>query len=226
MKFSLILLSFLALSCGKIGTTSSGSNTVGESRSINAFSVVSDTDRNNLNVVCNSAAAKSAILPSVVGATYNWSSSTSDCAKKVTNEFNVETIIQNTGTNFVFKRKDNNQDFIFADVETNTSGILADACSLLNGGQQNPVVSGSNASYISTSAISSSDCQPTSGEICVSIERASQQGDQFVVHTKDWLRVRVSSPTNERIGFVTQRKKVTRGSCGTDQVLQFEASLK
>lgn len=225
MKFSLILLSFLALSCGKIDVTTSGSGSVGESRGINAFSALSDTDRNNILAVCNALTAKAAVLSTSVGATFNWSTNSSDCAEKKTTELNVETILQSNGSNFVFKRKDNNQDFIFAEAETNVSGVMAEACNLFNG-LQNPLVSGTSASYFTTSGISSGDCAQASGEICVQVEKASQQGDQFVIHTKEWLRVRVSSPTNTRIGFVTQRKKVTRGPCGIGEVLEFSATLK
>lgn len=225
MKFGFLSLAFLAISCGKIDVTTSGSTTVGESRSVNALSVLSDTDRNNLTSVCNALGTKNSALPTFVGATYSWASATADCDKKVTPELNVETVIQSNGQNYVFKRKDNNQDFIFPNVETNTSGILADACNFLNG-LQNPLVSGSTATYYTTTGISSEDCVPTSGEVCVSVETAGRSGDFYIVHTKEWLRVRVSSPTNARIGFVTQRKKVTQGSCGIGEVLEFRASLK
>lgn len=225
MKFVLITLSFLALSCGKIEVTSSAGSTVGESRSINAFSVLSTTDRNNISSVCNALTTQASLVPNFVGATYTFSSDTADCEGKITSELNVETVIQSNGQNFVYKRKDNNQDFIFPQVETNTNGVLADACNLLSG-LQNPLVSGATATYVTTSGISSVDCTPASGEVCVEIEKASQQGNFFVVHTKEWLRVRVSNPTNARIGFVTQRKKVTRGSCGIGEVLEFKATLK
>lgn len=225
MKFSLILLSFLALACGKIEVTTKGSSTVGESRSVNAFSVLSSTDRNNLTAVCNALATKAAVVPSLVSSSYNFTANTTDCDDKLTAELNVETIIQNNGLNFVFKRKINNQDFIFPDVETNTSGLLADTCNLLTG-LQNPLVSGSSATYVTTSGIDPNDCTPLDGEICVSVEKAAQQGNFFIVHTKEWMRVRVSSPTGARIGFWTQRKKVTRGSCGFDDVLQFQSNLK
>lgn len=225
MKFGILFLSFLALSCGKIDVTTSSSSSVGESRGINAFSALSTTDRNNILSVCNALTSKASVLPSFVGATYSFSSDTSDCERKKTSELNVETIIQSNGQNFVFKRKDNNQDFIFPEVETNTSGVLVEACNLLTG-LQNPLVSGTSATYVTTSGISSGDCTPASGEVCLSIEKAAQQGNFFIVHTKEWLRVRVSNPTNARIGFVTQRKKVTRGSCGIGEVLEFQATLK
>lgn len=225
MKYGFILLSLLSISCGKIDVTTNGSSTVGESRAINAFSVLSDTDRSNISSVCNALGTNASLLPNFVGASYSFSSSISDCERKITSELNVETVVQSNGQNFVYKRKDNNQDFIFPIVETNTSGVLADACNLLSG-LQNPLISGTSASYITTSGISSVDCSPASGEVCVAIEKASQQGDFFVVHTKEWLRVRVSNQTNSRIGFVTQRKKVTRGSCGIGEVLEFNAALK
>lgn len=225
MKFSLILLSFLIISCGKIDVITTGNSTVGESRGINVFSVLSGTDRNNISSVCNALSTKASLLLGTVGATYNFSSSTFDCDRKNTAEMNVETFIQSIDQNFVFKRKDSNQDFIFPEVETNTSGAMADVCNLLTS-LQNPLVSGTGATYVTTSGISSGDCVPVSGEVCVAIEKAGQQGNFFVVHTKEWLRVRVSNPTNARIGFVTQRKKVTRGSCGTGEVLEFNAALK
>jgi hypothetical protein len=225
MKISLILLSLLALSCGKIDIPGGSSSLVGESRSINAFSVLSDSDRNNLQSVCNAFSSKGVVLSNSVGASFNFSTTMSDCSQKKTSELNVETILASNGSSFVFKRKDNNQDFIFADAETNVSGVLADFCSQFNS-IQNPVVSGLNASYVTTSGISGTDCTQQFGEICVSVEKASQQGDQYVVHTKEWLRVRISSTAGDRIGFVTQRKKVTRGPCGSNEVLEFQALLK
>ncbi len=225
MKISLLFLSLFALSCGKIDVTGTGSSIVGETRSISAFSALSDTDRNNLQTVCSALASKISILSNSVGANFNFSTTTSDCSQKKTSELNVETVLQGSNSNFIFKRKDNNQDFIFPEAETNTSGVFADVCTQFNT-IQNPIVSGSGAIYVTTSGISPSDCTQQTGEICVSVEKASQQGDQYVIHTKEWLRVRISSLMGDKLGFVTQRKKVTRGPCGVGEVLEFQALLK
>jgi hypothetical protein len=150
--------------------------------------------------------------------------SQTDCSGNTVNSGNVEVVIQNNAGNYVFKKQSDNQDFIFPNVETNTSGVLADVCGSLSN-LQNPLTNAQGATYFTTLNISSSDCPPVPGEICVQVESASQQGESFVVHTKEWLRIRTNS-TSGKIGFFTQRKKITRGFCGVNQYLSFQASLK
>lgn len=225
MKFALIILSFLVISCGSDKMNGSLRNGVGEQRAVNAFTAIPNNDRNGISQVCNALAQKASVLPNVVGTTLLFSASQTDCTGNVNPEASVETVIQSNGLNFVLRRKSNNQEFIFPDLETNTQGLLADYCGQINI-LQNPLVSGTSASYITTSGIDPNNCTPASGEVCVQIERASLQGDFYVVHTKDWLRVRISSPTNDRIGFYTQRKKTTRGICGDNEVMEMQATLR
>lgn len=224
MKFLMILFAFFTLACGKMVVDKSG-NSLGTSRALSMKSPLTSFDQNNLTSVCNALTQKVAILPSVVNSVLEFSTNQKDCLGNATPEASVQVGIHSNGSGYIFKRKSNNQDFIFPDVETPSSGALADVCSSLNS-FQNPLISGSHASYFTTSGILASNCRPVEGEICVQIERASQEGNSFVVHTQEWLRIRVSSTRNEKIGFFTERRKITRGFCGLDQKLEFQATLK
>ncbi len=226
MKYSILLLSILAVSCGEYKTMGGASDRVGDIRQVTGQdAAASRLDRDNMVKVCNALARKESILMTALNSIHTFSTSQSDCDGNSIGSGNVNVVLQSGLSGFVFKRQSDGLDFIFPNVETADSGVLADICADISD-LSNPVKGETEVTYFTTSAISSSDCAPSSGEICVKVEKAFFQGSTATIHTKEWLRVRVSSPDNKYIGFVTERKKVTQSFCGRNEALKFQASLQ
>lgn len=223
MRSTWLLVCFALLACGKYEVDSNGG--IGEIRTLNDPShLITGLDRLNLNSICNAMAQKASILPLSVNLELTFLTKQKNCTGNPV-EQTVETLIQSRGESFVLKKKSDNLDFIFPEIETNTSGVLADICGSIPT-LENPVVSGQSATYVRTTGIDRADCAPTSSrELCVQVEKALQQGNTFVVHTREWLKVRVSSQTNEKVGFYTYRKKLSRGYCADRELLDFQATL-
>lgn len=228
MKFAILLLTILAVSCGEYKTLDGASERVGDLRQVTGENAAaSRLDRENMVQVCNALAIKKSVLGTALNSVHTFSTSQSDCEGNNIGSGNVNVVLQSGLSGFVFKRQTDGLDFIFPNVETHDSGVFADICNDISD-LSNPVrkEGSSDITYFNTTSISSSDCSPASGEICVKVEKAFLQGTTAQVHTKEWLRVRVSSPDNKYLGFVTQRKKVTQSFCGRNEVLTFQASLQ
>lgn len=223
MKLSLLLLSFALVSCGEYKNQGLAQNKVGDILPVIANSPANGSDRANVSAICNALAQKSNILGTALNSTHTFFASQQDCSGNQMGAGDVETVIQSNGSNFVFKRKSDGLDFIFPNVETPDSGVMAEICNNLSN-LTNPVV-GNEITYFTTTGISSNDCPTASGEICIAIRKAFAQGNTAQVHTKEWMRVRVAG-TQGRVGFFTHRKKVTQSFCAQNEALIFQATLK
>lgn len=223
MKLAVLSLAVLAFACGKYEGGVPGSS-LGQSRAFQPL-VADTTLQSNVTSICNALAQKSSILNSAVNSVHNFEASQTNCDGTLLFTGAVRTTIQNLGSEYQF-RKDDGTSFIFPNVETNSSGIMAQFCSNLSNLQTQTVNSDNTVTSITTSGISSADCSPISGEICVLIENGPLSGSTFTVATQEWVRFRVSNSTNQKIGFFTQRKKVSRSFCGTNQSIEYRALLK
>jgi hypothetical protein len=222
MKSSALFFLLLSVSCGKYDMPSGSSNIIGEARALS--STKSSSDISNLSVICAALSSKSFTLPQSLNSSLSFNTSQKDCSGNDIENGNVDVVIQGNGSNYTFKRKADSLDFIFPNVETNTSGVLQDVCPNISS-FSSPLIQGSQATFFTTTGISSSDCAPTSGEICLQVSTGRVEGSQAIIHTKEWIRFRVSS-TQGKIGFFTQRKKVARSYCGENESLVFSATLK
>lgn len=224
MKYSFLFLTCLIVSCGKYESEVSR-NLIGETRSATALSV-SSSDRNNLASICGALAQKSTILPSIVGTTnFLFTTIQTDCEGETVVNADINVVVQNSGAGLVFKKSIDGLDYIFPEVETQSSGLLAGVCADLST-FSNPRLEGTSATWITTSGISSNDCTPLSGEICVMVEKGNLNNDQtYTVHTKEWMRVRVSS-IEGKLGFFTERKRLTQSICEANKSQISRAILK
>jgi hypothetical protein len=225
MKFLILTLGLTLVSCGQYEGTGSKGSALGELRAISSPLKVGSSDKSNIASICDALGRNEAVLPDAVNSILSYSFSQNDCSGNFIDGGNVDVVVQSSGTNFVLKRKTDNQNFIFPDVETRSFGILKDICEAQSN-LTNPIVKDGNISYFTTNGITSSDCKPVAGEIGILIEKAKPEGSFYSIHTKEWLRIRTNSTNNEKIGFVTQRKKLTQGFCGKDEALSFQASLR
>jgi hypothetical protein len=218
MKLLLLSSLILASACGKYEITSSGS-TIGERLSVTSLTSL---DRSNLASICNALSSKNV----AVNTTLNFESSESDCTGVSITKGLVPTTVQQSGSNFVLKRKTTGQDFIFPDLESASSGLLGDICQNL-GSLENPVQTSTEQIIYSTTSSDISDCAPKAEELCVSVKRANLQNGEYIVHTKDLMRVKVADAGRTgKLGYFTFRKKITRSFCGLNEQLTFSAELK
>jgi hypothetical protein len=229
MKLSLILMSILLASCGEYGPISTLNTTkVGETLPLSG-SPLSDTDRANLTTICNSLANKSSSLQSTVNSTLSFVTSQTDCSGNSMGSGTTDVTIQNSGSDFVFKQKVNGLDFIFPNVETNTSGVMSPACqnvaslSVTSNAFSTP--NGATTVYYTTTGISPTDCPIITGEQCVLVQSGQTDAAGVRINTKEWIRFRISS-TQGKLGFFTYRKKVAQSFCGVNETLTSQATLK
>lgn len=219
MKFLLPLL-VLAAACGKYDLKPSGSK-VGEALTI---SPLSSTDRSNLNSICTALAAKSS--SAVNGATLTFQSFEGDCTGHTISNAFVQTAIQKIGSeNYLVKKLDGGP-YIFSDLESPTKGILENICPNL-ANLDNPVQVGNEQISYNTIGINPEDCTVANEEVCVEVKRASLVDGTYTIHTKEYMRVKVSdSARTGKVGYFTLRKRVTKSYCGLNEQLTFRADLK
>ncbi len=226
MKYSLLAFMFFgSLACGKYDSNVK-SNSIGESRSSNALTVTS-SDRNNLSTVCSALATKAQTLGSATNYSFLFATKQSDCDGKTVIDADITVKLQTGGNGFVFKNTHDGMDYIFPEVETSTTGLLSSVCGNLSS-FNNPIIDipGQSALWVTTSGIPSKDCVPAGGEVCVQVEKGILTGDQdYTIHTKEWMRVRVIS-SQEKYGFFSHRKKVTNAICSPFKAQISEAFLK
>lgn len=225
MKFSLLIMTVLLASCGKYESDVTR-NLIGESRSGDTLAVTT-TDRNNISSICTALAQKASTLASAVGSTHLFATQQSDCDGVTLIDADLNVVVQTSGAGYIFKKSSDGLDYIFPEVETNTTGLLANVCADTNSFVNPRIDPGTNsATWITTVGISSNDCTPTSEELCVQVETGSLNNDQtYTIHTKDWMRVRLTS-TNGKLGFFTQRKKLTQATCATYKSQISQALMK
>jgi hypothetical protein len=227
-QLAVLALIGIVASCGKYDVQGVSGSTVGEVKSLQTAAALSDADRTNLSDICSALSAKSATLSTVGSSVFTFSTSQMDCAKNETADSNVQTVIQGAGGIYSFKLKSSGLDFVFPNVETNTSGILSSICSGVSTSLStltSPLISGGEAIFFTTSGISSDNCQPGSGEKCVQIEKAIINGSSATVYSKDWLRIRTST-TLGKTGFFTYRKNVAQSYCAQGEAIITKATLK
>ncbi|MGE3608200.1 MAG: hypothetical protein AB7I27_01335 [Bacteriovoracaceae bacterium] len=225
MKWGPLLL-FLLMGCGKISSTNS-SFTLREQRSYSPLIASADV-KAELAVICNALAAKVNVLPQVLGSSFVFSLSTKSCEQsQLQAPQDVEVVIQRPVSNYVFKVKSSGLDFIYADVETPTSGQLGELCQRYANTLSpitNPfMLSNGNAVWFSIGNFS--ECSPTTAERCVQLETGAADGAQFKIHTKEWIKVRTDA-NYSRVGFFSQRTTISSSICGINGYTENKAVLK
>lgn len=225
MKYSKFLFFLVLFGCGRVQMGGIASNSVGETISLTA-PLVSNDDRNRLTQICQALQQKEVALATSLGAQLTFAHSQTDCNGNVVSSGDLNVTIQQASGAYVFRRTDG-QDFIFSSVETTSAGILAEACGNI-AGFANPILSpaGTEATFITTEGILASDCPATYGESCVYVQKGIVSNGGVTITSKDWMKVRILSSNNSKIGFFTYRKKVAKSFCGNNQSVTFTASMK
>lgn len=217
MKFLLPLVVLVA-ACGRYEVTPQGSK-VGEALPVSALS---NLDRSNLSSICNALAAKQ-VVP---GSNLTFQAFEGDCTGNTVSNGLVQTTIQSISGEFFLTRKVGGDAFIFPDLESPTKGMMESICGNLSG-FENPLQTATERITYNTTGISSDDCELTNENLCVEMRRASLVDGAYIVHTKEFMRVKVTDTARTgKLGYFTQRKKVTKSYCGLNEQLTFKADLK
>lgn len=223
----IFILLFL-LSCGKSSTTGMR---VGEERAFSPLTV-SASEKTRLTAICQALASKSQILDQSANTVYRFEVIRKDCKQSSFGALeNVDVVIQKPVDRYVFKRKSDNFDFVFPDVETADSGVMGQLCSQLSTLTNPMKLTDGSAIWFSTQAASSGDCAPSGNESCVSLEKGSVIGDaeaaqpSYKIHTREWLKFQMQ-PTLARYGFYVQRKTISTAFCAINEELATQADLK
>lgn len=222
MKFTVILVALLMAACGRMETISNASK-VGELKSYSTTTPLT-VDVNNVRSICTAFNTKSSTI--TTGVTLNFGVVDKGCAETPVNTSSANVEIQSTGSGFRFVNTATSSAFIFPEVETSTSGLLAEFCQSLNSTStfKNPIINGANSTYISTSGVNPADCPTVSGEVCVLVEKGVLEGTMYRIHTKEVMRVRTATNAG-RIGYFTYRKKVAQAQCSVNESIRLEATL-
>ena len=203
MKYLYLPLIMLVASCGRIDVTGVGGSRVGEA--VTSSSKLTPLDRTNLSLVCNAFRSRGV----AVGSNLAFKVLETDCTGNTISNNDVLTVVAQSGSVYSLKRKTDGMDFIFPNLESFDSGLLADFCQ--NSSFDNPDLVGNEVTQITTIGISGDDCQNQAEEICVQVSRASLQNGSYLVHTKEFMRVKVSEFQRPGyVGYFTSRKRVTK----------------
>ena len=224
MKKLLLASLYFMVSCGSSTNGTGTYNSLGEIRSFPTVpGPATSVDNQNVVAICNALKQKESILDSSLNTNHTFVTSQTDCEGKVISSGTATTSLLKEGMSYVFKRSDG-VNFTFPEVETSTHGIFTELCSSVSN-LVNPIIGESEVTYFKTVGISPEHCSPIYGEVCIEIEKAVRQEISAVVRSKEWIRIRTNS-SEGRIGFFTQRKKVTKSFCGNNQFLTFSATVK
>lgn len=222
MKSILLLsLAFLVASCGD--QIQQSENSLGQTRSLAPLQVSAQM-RVDLQKICQALSNKNAMLHQYINAPFRFSVRKKDCdGKDVGVMSEVPVTIQRPLTNYIFKRTEDNVDFLFPDVETNEFGVVSPICSRLSN-LQNPIITGSGAIWISTNP-AGSDCTPLGTEKCLMIETGVPQNNTHRIVSREWLKFNVDYNL-PNIGFYTYRKRLSATFCEVGKFIQEEVTLK
>lgn len=219
MRFLSIVTLLALVSCGG---SEAPSNNIGTTRRYEPIAV-SIGDAQRIQMVCNALSAKQDQINVLANSSYTFSYSEKNCGEEtMTESKDVVTRIHRSGSDYFFKKADGNN-FAFADIETSSSGALAEVCGNLNS-LMSPVQTSSTGAIWYTANANSGECQTDASHVCVLIEKGTvADGMDYTIHTTEWIRFSVGAL---RRGFFTEREMISSASCKNGKTLTRKASLK
>lgn len=218
----LLILLVLIAACGKYKT--SGSR-LGEIRSLTP-AALSAGDLSSIRTICAALVSKAASIAQAPNLTYTFSYATKSCEEpRLSVNRLVPVTIENQNSSYKFK--DGSSYFVFPEVETNVSGIMKEVCSNANSATPTDsfTSSGGNATWVTTSAVSSSDCNPGNGQMCILIDTGIPSGSGYKIVSKDWMKFQVD-PSLANYGFYVERKAESEALCGLNKYTINIATLR
>lgn len=210
---------------GSCGVKENNGYRLGENRIFNPL-VVDGAERRNLTQLCQALASKNARLPQMVGIELAFDVSNKRCEENnVSDPREVGVIIQRSGANFMF-RQSNGLDFVYGDLETDTSGVMGIICQNMDELTSPMKTPNGSALWINTVGINESDCRATGQERCLQLVLGVPQGpDNFTVSSQEWIKFQID-PNRSHYGFFTERKTIAGSICGASKNTETRARLK
>lgn len=222
MKYSLLGLSLLALSCGKIdlSTSSSGIGTVKQLQTAS----ISTGDHLVFDSICQALVQKGQKLSLSQPSGMTFDVVQKDCdGNNVVFDSQVVRVENSSGYRFV--NQTTNAAFVFPEVETSTSGIMKEIC---GGASSLPIISGSEAKTVSASGLSSADCPTASGERCLVVEYGTKvEGttNSYKIYKKEFVRFNTVT-TSGKYGYFTYRKSFSGSVCDQNKSVESQVTLR
>jgi len=224
-KIILLTVLFASFGCGN--DNMKVNNLLGETR---AFSpaVMNDAERTRLTTICQALTAKAQALTQTNSQNLSFSVSQRECSAGAGflagSVVTVPTTIVSNPPEFKLRRADNGNPFVYADVETAESGIMRTVCSDLATATNPRRLDNGTSLWVTTSDISTTDCNPKGNEFCIQIETGTPNGENFDITTREWMKFQMD-PALPRFGFFTERKTLTNALCGLNLSSQTQAIL-
>jgi hypothetical protein len=217
MKFFLLSALIISTACGKLTPSSSnlGSELKYEPQAI------STSETKSLANLCTVLSSKNALLSQSPGQTFTF-----DVSKRTCEEDSLSSpasmVVGLDGTHL--REATNGLSFAFSDIETNVSGMMKEICSDLTALTNPKKLSSGNIMRFSLRP--SAECSPTSRELCVYFETATPyKDDSYKIITKEWIKFQMD-PTLSRVGFFTERRRITSALCAPEKSSEVFAALK
>ncbi|HXH74234.1 MAG TPA: hypothetical protein VNJ08_04670 [Bacteriovoracaceae bacterium] len=223
----LILLTVLFMSFGCGNDHAKVTNLLGETRAFSPV-VMSDAERTRLTTICNALTTKAQALAQVNTQNLSFSVSQRECSAAAGFLAGSVVIVPTTITanppEFKLRRADNGNPFVYADLETSESGIMKTVCAELATATNPRRLDNGTSIWITTSDISTTDCNPKGNELCLQIETGTPNGTNFDITTREWMKFQLDASL-PRYGFFTERRTLTNALCGLNLTSQTQAIL-
>jgi hypothetical protein len=215
MSKFLILFLFVLVSCGKDAPLNTN---VGERRRMDPQPIRDANDLAAYKNICMAIANKSEMLSVSTEGEYVFSYSSKGCSEsQMSGPRDIKTYIERISDSIFVFRSRSGESFPFSDVETDTTGLMSKICANLNNDLKSPIQTSMSG------VMAFSRCDSDANIECVLIERGTLNGDEYTIHTKDWIKFKV---TNGRRGFFVQRNQISGTSCPEGQEVMKAATLK
>lgn len=185
--------------------------------------VVAQEDLDRIKAICDALASKEERLPGLISSAYTLSYSEKGCNDKELGAAKaVGVTIQKPDSIYVF-RKANNENFIFPNVETFSSGSMAKICANLST-LVSPFQTSSKGAMWFTTFTRAKDCSSDFESVCIQIDRGELAKNlEYTIHTSEIIRFKISGA---QTGFYLDRKLVSLADCDQGKRIERRASLK
>jgi hypothetical protein len=222
----LVLSSLLIMaSCGNIDGV--GTTTLGQEKTYSPVTADASLTA-QLAVICQSLQQKAQVLSQLTTTPYVFDVSKKACTdSNYSSALKTPVLIQKPNSTYIFKLNPSGLDFVFPNVETDTSGSLGEICAALSSLTNPMKLQNGNVIWLSTAA-KDSDCKVSSGdERCLAIETGylSYTTQMYVVNSKEWIKF-YTLLNKPRTGFFNYRKLVSNAQCAVGETQETLAVLE
>lgn len=194
----------------------------------NASRLVTGNELGDFTEICDALNTKKNYLASLKNSTYVFAGSSKACTDTAFAQLadaNIMLIEQYGDLKF----NEGNVAAYFSEVEEIDKGNFADICSNLSNLVSPMSKDGINYVHFTTDA-SPSDCPVVAEQQCVKFEKGVKKTVEGVemtdVHTREWIRVKLNSPTQTLIGFWSYKKRLSEAGCVDGYNFARTATLK